>query len=177
MIIETPNGKVVLAESYPYGGDRAPSLMGQPYNDIEKYRTTFNYACPIKSMVIWAGVVVDGIEVTYNLSDGSTATEIHGARSGGKNEIPLLPTERIMEVKGLSSFSGARGTDWGVQVQELSMKIYNSANGCFRDTKTFGTPNENYTPESRKDICACGPLVGFSGVANNNLPMGKSRLI
>ncbi|KAG8700486.1 hypothetical protein FRC09_005927 [Ceratobasidium sp. 395] len=169
-------GKVALAESFPYGGDRSSSLMGQAYDDLKTYGTQINFLRPIKSLGIWSGQLIDGIEVTYNLSNGSTATLMHGAKGGSKTEIQLLPTENIVEVNGICGIA-APLTDWKIQCLLLGFKILNSANGCVRDTMTFGAPNNNYVPESRKDICVRGQLAGFSGTANNNLSMAGLNTI
>ncbi|KAF8748775.1 hypothetical protein RHS01_10589 [Rhizoctonia solani] len=152
-------GKVVLAESIPYGGGRSPELMGQEYNDLQ-IGAELDFQKPIKSIEVWSGQVVDGLLVTYNLADGSTKDVMHGAGGGGKTKISLSPTERIVEVNGIYG-------------------IHDSATGFYRHTASFGIPSQrDFVQETRKDLCVRGPLVGFAGVANNSANQGeKHRLV
>ncbi|GAB1528349.1 hypothetical protein RhiTH_011543 [Rhizoctonia solani] len=171
-------GKVVLAESIPYGGGRSPELMGQEYNDLQSFGAELDFQKPIKSIEVWSGQVVDGLLVTYNLADGSTKDVMHGAGGGGKTKISLSPTERIVEVNGIYGVASPT-TNWGTQIQLLTFKIHDYATGFYRHTASFGIPSQrDFVQETRKDLCVRGPLVGFAGVANNSANQGeKHRLV
>ncbi|QRV89228.1 Jacalin-like lectin domain protein [Ceratobasidium sp. AG-Ba] len=161
--------KIGVASSFKYGGDRTEELLGESYNDLEKYGSWLNYACPIQSIAVWYGQVIDGMEITYNLSDGKTIAVMHGVQGGEKAWVVIRPTERIVEVNGLSGIA-SRTSDWGVQLQLLSFKIYDSVTESYRTVGNFGTLLDGYfLQESRKDICVRGPLIGLSGRANNSL--------
>ncbi|KAF8668350.1 hypothetical protein RHS04_09035 [Rhizoctonia solani] len=161
-------GKVVLAESIPYGGGRSSKLMGKEYNDLHSFGAELDFWKPIKSIEIWSGQVVDGLLVTYNMLDGSTQDVMHGATGGTKTKIDLSPTERIVEVNGIYGVASPT-TDWGTQIQLLTFRIYDSATNFYRTTASFGIPNQHdFVQETRKDLCVRGPLVGFAGVANNS---------
>ncbi|ELU37164.1 hypothetical protein AG1IA_08798 [Rhizoctonia solani AG-1 IA] len=160
-------GKVVLAESIPYGGGRSPELMGQD-STFYAVGAELDFQKPIKSIEVWSGQVVDGLLVTYNLADGSTKDVMHGAGA----------TERIVEVNGIYGVASPT-TNWGTQIQLLTFKIHDSATGFYRHTASFGIPSQrDFVQETRKDLCVRGPLVGFAGVANNSANQGeKHRLV
>ncbi|GAB1527404.1 hypothetical protein RhiTH_010579 [Rhizoctonia solani] len=168
-------GKVVLADSIPYGGGRSSKLMGKEYNDLHSFGAELDFWKPIKSIEIWSGQVVDGLLVTYNMLDGSTQDVMHGATGGTKTKIDLSPTERIVEVNGIYGVASPT-TDWGTQIQLLTFRIYDSATNFYRTTASFGIPNQHdFVQETRKDLCVRGPLVGFAGVANNSANQGEKH--
>ncbi|KAF8598483.1 hypothetical protein BDV93DRAFT_609831 [Ceratobasidium sp. AG-I] len=164
--VERSGAKITLAVSAPYAGDRPSGLIGQAYDDLADFGAKLNFTSPIKSINVWSGQVVDGLEITYNFADKTTKTVMHGAKGGACTEVPLGATERIVEVNGLHGVSFPQA-NWGDQVQLLTFTIYDSATGFSRSTRTFGLGQE-FVQETRKDIYVKGPLVAFAGTANNS---------
>ncbi|KAG8742770.1 hypothetical protein FRC10_000937 [Ceratobasidium sp. 414] len=124
-------GRIVLALSAPYAGTgRSTALLGQQYDDMAAFGQKVNFNHPIKSLNIWSEQIVHGLEITYNLSDGTTLTVMHGAQAGTKSEVQLS------EVKGLHGVSFP-DKDWADQVQLLQFTIHDTVTDFLRTTSTF----------------------------------------
>ncbi|KAG9089716.1 hypothetical protein FRC06_001418 [Ceratobasidium sp. 370] len=161
-------GRIVLAVSAPYAGTgRSTPLLGQPYDDMTEFGQKVDFKHPIKSLNVWSEQIVHGLEITYNLSDGTTKTVMHGAQAGAKSQVQLSANERIVEVKGLHGVSFPN-KDWADQVQLLQFTIHDTTTDFLRTTPTFGT-GQDFVQETRKDIYVRGPVVGVAGTANNSL--------
>ncbi|QRW23029.1 hypothetical protein RhiXN_08065 [Rhizoctonia solani] len=185
-------GKVVLAESIPYGGGRSSKLMGKEYNDLHSFGAELDFWKPIKSIEIWSGQVVDGLLVTYNMLDGSTQDVMHGATGGTKTKIDLSresslgadavltdQTRQIQRQSALLRLTGSTALHPLLPTGALRFSFEPSGSTILPLTfialrvpailASFGIPNQHdFVQETRKDLCVRGPLVGFAGVANNS---------
>ncbi|KAG8711780.1 hypothetical protein FRC08_015461 [Ceratobasidium sp. 394] len=131
------SGRIVLAISTPYAGTgRSAELSGQQYDDMASFGQKVDFNHPIKSLSVWSEQIVHGLEITYNLSDGTTKTVLHGAQAGSKSEIVLSAHENIIEVKGLHGVSFPGDKDWVDQVQLLKFTIHDAVTDFLRTTRT-----------------------------------------
>ncbi|KAG9095975.1 hypothetical protein FS749_009349 [Ceratobasidium sp. UAMH 11750] len=163
------SGQIVLAVSTPYAGTgRSAELLGQQYDDMASLGQKVDFNHPIKSLKVWSEQIVHGLEITYNLTDGTTKTVGHGAQAGTKSEVVLSANENIIEIKGLHGVSFPGDKDWADQVQLLQFTIHDTITDFLRTTPTFGT-GQGIVQETRKDIYVRGRLVGVAGTANNSL--------
>jgi len=133
--------------------DFAPPLGGF----VPPVNLTIDVSHPISQIIIQAGHLVDGFQVTYNLAAGGTTVLSHGTavNAGAKNTttIDLSPTENIVGVSGKSGYA-----DYAVYA--LSFCILDSATSNLRVVGPLGK-QKNGDP-----FHFSGTLLAFAGTEN-----------
>ncbi|EIW56064.1 uncharacterized protein TRAVEDRAFT_129128, partial [Trametes versicolor FP-101664 SS1] len=120
-----------------------------------------NMARPIKRITVSCGWIIDGISITYNLSDGKTATLEHGSQFGSAaTAIDFNADEVLASVLGRA---GRQSYYQREMVNNIGFVIFDTAKGTTRTVGPFG--NGNRATEGTPFICS--DVVAFGGFAES----------
>ncbi|KAJ7627361.1 hypothetical protein FB45DRAFT_59983 [Roridomyces roridus] len=136
---------------------------------ISSGKVTIDPTDPIKEIIVLHSNLIDGIQITYNKTDGTVApSPIHGtsakATIPNRNTISFSKGDIITEISGLHGVP-AENPQIGHRVLQLKFTIYNTGTKTTRVQGPFG--NQNAPSATDFSFSTTGKFIGIAGFAVN----------